>query len=65
MADNRIGFPPETAEKIFTIFQRLHSSGYEAICPALYKKAAGHHNGRSFAESTEGEGAKFTVNKQQ
>ena len=65
MADNRIGFPPQTAEKIIAIFQRRQSSGYKAICPALYKKAAGHHNGRIFAESTEGEGAKFTVNKQQ
>ena len=61
MADNRIGFPPETAEKIFAIFQRLHSSGLEGKGPALYKKTAGHHNGRIFAESTEGEGAKFTL----
>ena len=64
MADNRIGFPPETAEKIVAIFQPLHSSGYKAICLSLYKKAAWPHNGRILAESTEGEGAKFTVNNQ-
>ena len=61
MADNCIGFPPEKPEKIVAIFQRLRSSGYKAICLSLYKKAAGHHNGRILAESTEGEGAKFTV----
>ena len=55
MADYRIGFPPKTAEKIFAIFQRLHSSGKEGIGPTIYKKTAGHLNGRIFAESTEGE----------
>ncbi|MCU7552726.1 PAS domain S-box protein [Chitinophagaceae bacterium LB-8] len=62
--DNGIGFSPEYAEQIFTIFQRLHSrSSYEGtgIGLALCKKIALNHQGDIFAVSEEGMGAEFHV----
>jgi two-component system, chemotaxis family, CheB/CheR fusion protein len=62
--DNGIGFDNQYAEKIFTIFQRLHSrEKYDGtgIGLAITKKIIEKHNGIIKAESKEGEGATFTI----
>ncbi|MFY0256056.1 PAS domain-containing protein [Chitinophaga sp. 30R24] len=62
--DNGIGFKQEHAEKIFKIFQRLHSkddySG-TGIGLALCKKIVLNHHGCIFALAAPGEGAAFKV----
>lgn len=62
--DNGIGFNQEYAEKIFNIFQRLHSKGEytgTGIGLAMCKKIMSNHNGDIRAIATEGEGAKFIL----
>jgi PAS domain S-box-containing protein len=62
--DNGIGFSSEYAQKIFTIFQRLHTrDAYEGtgIGLAICKKIAEQHQGLIYAEGITGEGAVFTV----
>ena len=62
-SDNGIGFEESSAEKIFTIFQRLHGAQYQGtgIGLAICKKIVEHHNGAIFATAGEKEGAIFTV----
>jgi PAS domain S-box-containing protein len=62
--DNGIGFNPEYAGKIFTIFQRLNSNTlYQGtgIGLAICKRIVEKHHGLIIAESHPGEGALFTI----
>jgi two-component system CheB/CheR fusion protein len=62
--DNGIGFDPQYASKIFTIFQRLHPrEKYEGtgIGLAIAKKIVEKHNGIITAQSKEGAGAEFIM----
>ena len=62
IADNGIGFDELYKEKIFTIFQRLHTKEkYEGtgIGLAITKKIIDKHNGLITAKSEEGKGACF------
>ncbi|MBS0028776.1 hybrid sensor histidine kinase/response regulator [Chitinophaga sp. 22321] len=62
--DNGIGFNEKYLSKIFTIFQRLHTSDlYEGtgIGLAIAKKVIDKHSGIITARSKEGEGAAFII----
>lgn len=61
--DNGIGFDPAYGEKIFEIFNRLHTTGYEGtgIGLALVRKAVHRMQGEVWAESVPGQGATFFV----
>lgn len=64
ISDNGIGFDEAYIEKIFTMFQRLHSrSQYEGtgIGLAIVKKIIEKHNGLLTARSKEGEGTTFIM----
>ena len=62
--DNGIGFKQQYAEKIFTIFQRLHNKDTymgTGIGLALCKTIIENHHGEIFANAKENEGASFHV----
>ncbi len=62
--DNGIGFEARHAERIFTPFQRLHARhAYDGtgIGLSIVRRIAERHGGAVEAESTPGEGSRFTV----
>lgn len=64
IADNGIGFEEKYLDKIFTVFQRLHTrSEYEGtgIGLAICRKIIERHNGTITAISTLGKGSTFIV----
>jgi signal transduction histidine kinase len=64
ISDNGIGFPQDKSEKIFTMFQRLHSRdefGGTGIGLALCKKVVLNHDGAIWAVAEPGNGATFFV----
>ena len=64
LADNGIGFDQEHSEKIFQVFQRLHTQEKYAgtgIGLAICRKIMANHLGTIVATGREGEGAAFVL----
>jgi signal transduction histidine kinase len=64
VSDNGIGFDEKYLDRIFNVFQRLHTRNeYEGtgMGLAITRKIALHHGGEITAKSTPGHGATFIV----
>jgi PAS domain S-box-containing protein len=60
--DNGIGIAPEDAERVFNIFEQLHTNDDhpgKGMGLAICRKIVKHHGGRIWVESQPGEGATF------
>jgi signal transduction histidine kinase len=63
-SDNGVGFEQQYADRIFVVFQRLHTSpeySGHGIGLAICSKIVSNHNGLIYAHSEPGKGATFTV----
>lgn len=64
VVDNGVGFDQRDADRIFTVFTRLHSHKEfpgSGIGLSIVKKVVDGHHGFVWAESERGEGSTFTV----
>jgi signal transduction histidine kinase len=62
MTDNGIGIPPEFADKVFVIFQRLHGRGVypgTGIGLALCKRIVEQHGGEMYLDTTYADGTRI------
>ena len=62
--DNGIGFEKQYAERVFDVFERLHTrSQYEGtgMGLAICRKIAHHHGGSIAAQSTPGQGTRMII----
>jgi two-component system, chemotaxis family, sensor kinase Cph1 len=58
--DNSVGSNVQYKEKLFGVFQRLHTSdGFEGIGLADVRRIVNPHGGHAWAEGREGTGATF------
>jgi signal transduction histidine kinase len=64
VADNGIGFDPQYSERVFEVFQRLHSKdqyGGSGIGLAICRKIIHAHKGHISVDSVPGEGSVFHI----
>jgi signal transduction histidine kinase len=64
VADNGEGFDMKYADRLFKLFDRLHTDpifGGAGIGLATVARIAGRHGGRAWAEGVAGQGAKFFI----